>query len=240
MSATTTPARQAIVWAAGENGWTEESHGITRVELKRGGQTIVVRFTVKGAVQMAWNGEEEITGKGKREAVLSLLETPAPEAEVVAPAITVEMPGGDTLEIPPMVLEDDEPEDVTDLEVCDDCAQLIANGGCEGCESCVLTPYFTDHGEPDPEADCQTVNDRFMAKWGDDWAGVVLGEGSRETWGSVDSCDGCGSDVPGTRHAATFVPRFAEDWKRYQDRRKARESLKVRGPWNRSNRRHVA
>jgi len=184
------------------------------------------------------------------------LMTPVPAAKVIAPAISVALPGGDTLEIPPTVLEDAEcddddahdagqcpcvPEgDTTDLEVCDDCAQLIANGGCEGCESCVLTPYFTEHGEPDPEADCQTVNDRFMAKWGDQWAGVVLGEGSRESWGSVDSCDGCGSDVPGTRHAATFVPRFAEDWKRYPDRRKARESLRMRGAWNRSKRRHVA
>lgn len=85
---------------------------------------------------------------------------------------------------------------ITELSVCRECIQLLANGGCEGCETCV----FSDDPESEP---CQTVNDRFIAKWGADWSRVsARGD---ELGYSTSECDGCGTAVHGDRFTASAL-----------------------------------
>lgn len=80
-----------------------------------------------------------------------------------------------------------------DLAVCDDCAQILANGEFDGeCE----------HGDATAHADAMTEI------WGEGAAGILrmvlaCGEDEEECDSfSRRGCDGCGSSLAGGRHAA--------------------------------------
>lgn len=76
-----------------------------------------------------------------------------------------------------------------ELEVCSDCAQIIANGEIND---------GTDTGER--TADAQ------VAKWGDDARGLVLADHEGfEPYFSWSDCDGCGSTLGGDRWPAAVL-----------------------------------
>lgn len=87
------------------------------------------------------------------------------------------------------------PVDHFDLEVCDDCAQVIANG------------EINDGTDRDKE-----VADAQVRVWGSDAVHLVLacGEDCSESF-SWAPCDGCGSTLGGNRHPASVrVAQAAE------------------------------
>lgn len=84
---------------------------------------------------------------------------------------------------------------LTELSVCQDCILLLANGGCDGCDSCA----FTD----DPDHPCRTVADRMVAVWGEDTRHLSPDGGELGFSGS--DCDGCGSPLAGDRYRAHAV-----------------------------------
>lgn len=89
-------ARDAIETAAQDNGWTvwyvgADSYGAGTSTWKRGGEVLDVTFSISGTVTGALHtddahGYREITGTGKREAVLAVLESPVTAAETAAEA----------------------------------------------------------------------------------------------------------------------------------------------------------
>lgn len=89
-------ARDAIEAAAEANGWTvwyvgADSYGAGTSTWKRGGEVLDVTFSISGTVTGALHtddahGYREITGTGKREAVLAVVESPVAEAESDAEA----------------------------------------------------------------------------------------------------------------------------------------------------------
>lgn len=89
--------------------------------------------------------------------------------------------------------------EVHELSVCNECIQLLANGGCDGCETCV----FSDNPESEP---CQTVADRMVAKWGDDT--MHLSPGSGDLGYCQSECQGCGQTDHGDRfEAVALIPQ---------------------------------
>lgn len=91
--------------------------------------------------------------------------------------------------------------ETTDLDVCQDCILFLANGRCDGCDSCV-----TATGDQDPAADCQTVGARMLAQWGHEVNHLVTGD-EGDPWFSASPCDGCGSDLGGDRYRAHRITR---------------------------------
>lgn len=103
------------------------------------------------------------------------------------------------------------------IEICTDCVMFLANGQCEGCESCVMNePWFSDRqGEPPT---CQTVGDRMAAVWPVGQWDITLGHRHSDNCCPVDSagepepffawsdCEGCGSSLAGDRQYATVWP----------------------------------
>lgn len=83
-----------------------------------------------------------------------------------------------------------------DLVVCIACALLMANGPCDGCESCV----FSD------AQDCpNTAGERMAERW--DWPlGLTLTGDDVDPY-SARECDGCGSTDHGERHSAVMFAR---------------------------------
>lgn len=76
---------------------------------------------------------------------------------------------------------------IDSLAVCEDCAQIIANGEISA---------YEDNGA--------AVAAAQVAQWGEHAAHLVLGdlEGS---WFSWESCEGCGSTLGGERHSACIL-----------------------------------
>lgn len=86
--------------------------------------------------------------------------------------------------------------DITELIVCWDCINLLANGGCDGCETCV----FSDTRE---EESCQTVAARMQLIWGKDTPHIR--PGGEDLGYSTTPCSGCGTSEHGDRFTAALV-----------------------------------
>ena len=79
---------------------------------------------------------------------------------------------------------------VDGLNVCDDCASLVANGEVTGQEA---ARDITDAHAA-----------KMVAKWGDQLRHMVLA-GDSESSESEYECDGCGSTAWGSRHPAAIL-----------------------------------
>lgn len=86
-----------------------------------------------------------------------------------------------------------------DLKVCQTCALFLANGRCDGCESCA----FAD----DPSVtECWTVGRKIADRWAVGYM-VLSGNGDDIEYDSYSTspCDGCGSELHGERHGAAVL-----------------------------------